>query len=251
MAQYAFGSGALWGTASGTNPTPSRFGGLQEVSIDFAASVKELFGQYQFPLTVARGTVKVTGKAKFAQMQGRLMNDLFFGGSSAVGQINVADNEADSVPASVAYTVTVSNSTTWTTDLGVRYATTGIPMTRVATSPTIGQYTVAAGVYTFAAADASAAVLISYEYTVTTTGQTLTVSNQLLGVTPQFSPVLKQQYTNPAGTSQQLTLSMTSATSSKLSLATKLEDFMEPELDFSCYCNQANVLCTMSFAEIN
>lgn len=250
MAQYAFGSGALWGTASVTNPTPSRFGGLQDVSIDFAATVKELYGQYEFPLTVARGTVKVTGKAKFAQMQGRLMNDLFFGGTSAAGQINVSDNEAWAIP-TTPYQVTVANSTTWTVDLGVRYSVTGIPLTRVASAPTLGQYSCAAGVYTFASADTGAAVLISYEFTVATTGQTITVNNQLLGVAPLFSPVLKQQYTNPAGTSQQLTLSMTAATSSKLSLATKLEDFMQPELDFSCFCNAANVLCTMSFAEVN
>lgn len=251
MAQYAFGSGALWGTVSGTNPTPSRFGGLQEASIDFTANVKELYGQYQFPLTVARGTVKVAGKAKFGQIQGRLFNDLFFNGTSAVGQILVADNESDSIPSSVAYTITVTNSTTWTVDLGVKYQSTGLPFTRVASGPTVGQYSVSAGVYTFAAADEGVAVWISYEYTQSTSGQTITVSNQLLGVAPVFQPVLKQVYTNPAGQSQQLVMSMAAATSSKLSFDTKLEDFTEPELDFSCFVNASNVLCTISVAEIN
>lgn len=251
MAQYAFGSGALWGTATATNPTPSRFGGLQECSIDFSANVKELYGQYQFPLTVARGTVKVAGKAKFGQIQGRIFNDLFFSGTSSTGQILVSDNEEGLIPASSSYVVTVANSTTWTVDLGVRYAATGIPMTRVASAPTIGQYTVAAGVYTFATADASTAVQISYEYTQSTSGQTITVSNQLLGVAPVFQPVMKQVYTNPAGVSQQFVMSMAAATSSKLSFDTKLEDFMQPELDFSCFCNSANVLGTISLAEVN
>ncbi|WP_207000742.1 hypothetical protein [Trinickia mobilis] len=250
MGQYAFGSGALWGTASVANPTPSRFGGLQDVQLDFSATVKELYGQYTFPLTVARGTVKVTGKAKFAQMQGRLLNDLFFGGTSATGQINVSDNEAGTIPGTP-YQVTVANSATWTVDLGVRYTLTGIPLTRVAAAPATGQYSVAAGVYTFAAADTGLGVLISYEYTVAATGQTITVGNPLLGVAPQFKPVLKQIYTNPAGVSQQLTLSMNAATSSKLSMATKLEDFMQPELDFACYCDASNTLCTLSLAEVN
>lgn len=250
MAQYAFGSGALWGTLGVANPTPSRFGGLQDVQMDFAATIKELYGQYTFPLTVARGTVKVTGKAKFAQLQGRLMNDLFFGGTSSAGQLLVADNEAGTI-GTTPYQVTVANSATWTVDLGVRYALTGIPLTRVAATPTTGQYTVAAGVYTFAAADTTLGVLISYEYTLVSTGQTIVVGNPLLGVAPTFKPVFKQIYTNPAGISQEMTMSMNAATSSKLSIASKLEDFTQPEMDFSCFCDASNTLMTMSLAEVN
>jgi hypothetical protein len=251
MAQYAFGSGVLWGTANGANPTPSRFGGLQDIQMDFSATIKELYGQYTFPLTVARGTMKVTGKAKFAQLQGRLMNDLFFGATSTPGQALVADNEAGTIAASTPFIVTVANSTTYTADLGVRYSLTGIPLTRVAITPTTGQYSVAAGVYTFAAADTGLAVLISYAYTLTTVGQTITVGNPLIGIAPTFKPVLKQVYTNPAGISQQMTMTMNAATSSKLSLATKLEDFMQPEMDFSCFVDASNTLMTMSLAEVN
>ena len=44
------------------------------------------------------------------------------------------------------------------------YAATGAPLTPVAGAPGSGQYSVAAGVYTFSAGDAGAAVLISYGY---------------------------------------------------------------------------------------
>lgn len=250
MAQYGFGSGALWGAPSVTTPTPSQFGGLQEVSIDFSATVKELFGTFQFPLTVARGTVKVSGKAKMGQLQGRLMNDLFFNGSSAAGQVNTINDEAGTI-GTTPYQVTVANSATWTTDLGVVYSATGVRLTRVASGPTTGQYTVAAGVYTFAAADTTKGVLIDYVYTIPTTGQSITVTNQLLGTAPVFKPVMSMNYTNPSGAAQQMCLSMNSATSSKLSLATKLEDFMMPELDFSCFCDASNTLCTLSLAETN
>lgn len=51
----------------------------------------------------------------------------------------------------------------WGSDVGVSYAT-GVALTKVTGTPAVGQYSVAAGVYTFAAADQGAAVLISYGF---------------------------------------------------------------------------------------
>ena len=51
----------------------------------------------------------------------------------------------------------------WASDAGVTYAS-GVALIKVSGSPSAGQYAVASGVYTFAAADASAAVLISYGF---------------------------------------------------------------------------------------
>jgi hypothetical protein len=52
----------------------------------------------------------------------------------------------------------------WGSDQGVVYASSGAAMAPVASAPAIGQYAVTAGVYTFAAADAGATVLIAYGY---------------------------------------------------------------------------------------
>ncbi len=51
----------------------------------------------------------------------------------------------------------------WGADAGVTYAN-GTPLTPVSSNPTMGQYSVSSGVYSFAAADANASVLISYSY---------------------------------------------------------------------------------------
>ncbi len=51
----------------------------------------------------------------------------------------------------------------WAADVGVSYAN-GSALTAVASNPAAGQYAVANGVYTFAAADAGANVLISYGF---------------------------------------------------------------------------------------
>jgi len=42
------------------NPTPVPFGALQDISLDFSWTMKELYGQYQMPLAVGRGAAKVT-----------------------------------------------------------------------------------------------------------------------------------------------------------------------------------------------
>ena len=66
------------------------------------------------------------------------------------------------VPATGPYTITVSRATQWNGDGGVTYASSGLVMSPVTGVPTIGKYSVAAGVYTFAAADARASVTINY-----------------------------------------------------------------------------------------
>jgi hypothetical protein len=60
-----------------------KFGALQDVSVDISFNLKELYGQNQFPLTIARGQGKIEGKAKFANLNGGMVNDLFFGQTNA------------------------------------------------------------------------------------------------------------------------------------------------------------------------
>lgn len=75
-------------------------------------------------------------------------------------------NEAVSIPiAPGPYTITVAKAANFVLDNGVLYAGSLLPLTAVASSPAVGQYSVsAAGVYTFNAAEAAIAVLLSYLY---------------------------------------------------------------------------------------
>lgn len=247
MSQYAFGAGSFWGIQSGNaNPTPNRFGALQSADISFDATVKELFGSYQLPLAIGRGTMKVTGKAMAGQFQGRVLSDLFFGISKSVGQTLISDNEAGTIPGTGPYTVTVANSTGWVTDLGVKYAATGLPLTRVASAPATGQYSVAAGVYTFAAADTGLGVGISYTYTPTsnTVGETVTMTNQLLGTAPSFKSVVSQVFNG-----ERVTLTLNQCVATKYTFSTKLEEFNIPEFDFSAFVDSSNTLGTICLGE--
>ena len=55
-------------------PAPVNVGYAQEFSIDATASSKMLYGQNQWPLAVARGTIKGTGKFKAARFNGHRGN---------------------------------------------------------------------------------------------------------------------------------------------------------------------------------
>jgi len=152
----AFGAGVLIGTPAGGSPL--QFGTLQDVSVDFSFSVKQLMGQFQFPVAVARGAGKISGKAKFANIDGPTLNQIFFGNALATGQKLWSYNEGATVPAASPYTATVANAGSFDENLGVAYASSGLQLTQVATSPAQGQYSVAAGVYTFNSADSGKAL---------------------------------------------------------------------------------------------
>ncbi len=242
---YSFGSGVLLGTRTDiANGTPVNFGLVHEVTIEETATIKELTGQYQRPVAIARGTIKTTGKAKVARISGLAFANLFYGVTPSVGQLATSFAEAAAVPAAAPYAVTVLNAANFVDDEGVIYAATGLPLTKVASAPSAGQYSVSSGVLTFNAADSGKAILISYTYTASGSGQKFTVTNQLLGTTPTFQAVF---YTTFQG--QAISLKLNNCTSSKLSFHTKLEDFVMPEFDFSCFADAAGNVMTWSFAE--
>lgn len=237
---FSFGSGVLIGTRTDIpNATPVNFGLVQEVTIDETATVKELYGQFQRPIAIARGTIKTTGKAKVARISGLAFASLFYGVTPTAGQVMTAFGEAATVPAANPFTITVANAATVVSDQGVVNALTGLPLIKVATAPATGQYSVAAGIYTFAAADAGKLLLVSYTYTLASGGQRFAVTNQLLGTTPTFSA---QFYTTFQG--QSLNVTYVNCTASKLGFGTKLEDFALPEFDFSIFADGAGNVAT-------
>jgi len=240
---YSFGAGVLIGTNTAANSTPQNFGTLQEMSLDFSFSVKELTGSYQFPVAIARVVGKIAGKAKAATINGAILNNIFFGQTLATGSNLVAFNEVGAITTNA---VTVANAATFLADLGVINSATGQALTKVASTPTTGQYSVVTttGVYTFAAADSAITPLISYSYTSTTLGKKITISNQLLGTTPVFSAAFTTTY---LGNSATFTLNQ--CTASKLNFATKLEDFVIPEFDFSVFADASGNIGTMSFSQ--
>jgi hypothetical protein len=241
---YVFGSGVLIGTPSGGSPI--NFGLAQEVTLNIATTTKPLFGQNNFPVAIGSGTRKMSGKAKLARISGQALGNLFFGISPGVGGVLTQFGETTSVPAVSPFTYTTTFHATFVADQGVVYAATGLPMKAVASSPSVGQYTVAAGVYTFSTADAAAAVLISYSYSVTGSGESIAVVSQPIGPSITFSANL---FATDPTTGKQFSLLLYNCVAEKLAFGTKLEDFMMPELDFQCFANAAGQVCQINFGD--
>ena len=235
--QLFFHTGALFAKSAAANSTPQSFGTLQNVSLDMSWTTKPLYGQNNFPVAIGQGNCKISGKAASANIQARLFNDIFFNGALAAGETAVAVRESGQIPASTAYTVTVTNSATFVEEWEVLNGTTGLPFTKVASAPTAGQYSVAAGVFTFAAADASTPVFISYSYTVAASGQKISLTQQLVGQAPIFSLILGGGYTASGATIPGIKLY--ACTASKLSLATKQNDFAIPNFEWDVQADVA------------
>lgn len=206
------------------NPTPVILGTMQDISVDMSVELKKLYGSKRYPIAIGQGKGEINLKAKYAEINGAILGSLFFG-KPAVAAIKGVDNDVPgAIPASSAYTVTAvpSNSGTFVADLGVFLVSTGEQMTRVASAPTAGQYSVSTdGVYTFAAADAGKAILYSLEYTATsTTGQVFNLTNEIMGSAPSFTTLLKTTFDGKS-----LVMKLNKCVSGKLNLPLKSDDF--------------------------
>ena len=261
--QNIFGAGVLVGTPltdyTGTalaNPTPVQFGVCQEISLDVSFDTKMLYGQQQFPVAVGRGKGKVSGKVKGAQVNGALFNSIMFGQSLTTGILSdVYDTVGTAFPttpftisattgAASITTINIPSSGVWAADLGVRNAQ-GVPMTRVASAPASGQYTVAAGVYVFATADAGQPAYISFQYTATSTvAKRSTITNPLLGYAPSFKADIYLPYNGKS-----LIWTLNNCIASKISLATKLDDFAIPEFGFEAFADASGNVMTYALSE--
>jgi len=252
--QFAFGTGTLFGTAlvdaygnAIANPSPVKFGELQDVQLDISRDIKPLYGQLMMPVAVGGGKMKFDWKCKFARLNGRIFNDLFFGQSLNSGTIQGVYNDTigTAIPATP-YTITptVPGTGTWTRDLGV-VDSNGVPLTRVASAPATGQYSLAAGVYTFAAADTGKVMFISYQYTATSTAAKQVVfTNQPMGFVPSFGIDLAISYNG-----KQANLRFNQNVSSKLTFDPKQDDFMVSDMDFTSFADAAGNIGYIALAE--
>ena len=246
-----FGAGRAFMTANVTNPTPVRAIVPQSQSIDFKRKVESLFGENQMAVAVGAGEMEVTGKVEYGKTNARMFSDILFGSSQSAGSYLEYDNEAATVPASSTYVITVANATNFLTDLGVVNATTGQIYTRVAagsevagTSYSVVTSGVNKGKYTFASGDASANVKISYTGSISASGATVPMTNQLQGLTGNFSAV----HVLPWGAEQDMFV-FNNCIASSSGLSAKKSGFGGTTLDYMAAVDGTNALGTATFAE--
>jgi len=260
-----FGPGILILTRTDITPgAPINVGFVQEFSIEAAATTKQLYGQKQFPIAAARGTVKLTGKFKSAVVSGYAMNAAFYGQSafSSTGS-GVAWNIGSTFTTSTtSSSVQVGSSLTFDADLGITYAASGLPLQRVSTgSEAAGKYSVtgggiqgtATGLYNFGGSDGGpggAATALKITYTsLTAAGQSLIVTNQMIGTTPTFQLDYYTNFNQP--TSKPFVVRIFQGVASKHAMMFKLEDYMIPEFDVDMFANASDQVFTAVFPEFS
>ena len=248
MPQFAFGLGQLI-VVPGTNTplvraTPVMVGTLQDVSVNIDYDLKELWGNSQFPVDVARGKAKITGKAKSGQLGSGLIASVLSGSTTGAGRKKGIYQEARTPAAN---TTTAVNGATYFEDLGVINTVTGLAMTRMPdatlqASLTAGQYTVApaTGVYNFATADANPPVLISYSYTVAGSGITTTLTNQLLGTSTNYVLELFNSFK-----SRDYGMRLNAITIPKLDFGFAQDNYGMADIDFSAFADSTGTVATI------
>ena len=263
--QFSFGSGYLYGVplqGTTSQQTPVLLGTLQDCMYDISSTIKELFGQLQFPVQVGRGPAKFTGKAKMGAFSALSWNNFFFGPGLSGGAyptntstaINTVTHEGTATTGTAIpttpfqLTAAMTGGGTFDTDLGVVYGTLGTnvnagsPLKKVPSAPATGQYSVsAAGVYTFASADnvSGFGVFLAYTFQPTTPNRWIQAINNNdfpMGQAPTFQIVHYVPY-GTGGTDA--TFKIYSAISSKLAFGFKNTDFTIPEIDFTMFANAA------------
>jgi len=111
IADVIFNPLASVGNPAG-NPTPIKLATLQDLQVEFSATIKDLRGQAQFPDDTAISDKKITWKSGTGRFDIDAFNNVFFGESIATGGLKINSSEAHSVPAVTPFTVTVTSSAT-------------------------------------------------------------------------------------------------------------------------------------------
>lgn len=254
---HTFGAGVLFATplqkADGTAitvPSPVQFGILQDVTIEDSFENKELYGANQYPVDIGRGKGKVLIKAKFANINAALFNAVYFGQTLTAGYEAIYnDLTGTAVPTGAGATsvhIVPPSTGVFADDLGVIDAN-GVPMTRVSSSPTGGQYSLAGATYSFSDIDVGKTVYINYSYTnssLPATAQKMTVTNVIMGSAPIFSAQFMASKNGKT-----IWRKFPNCIATKLSSDYKNDDFTIPDFEAGAFADSSNVIQYYSVSE--
>jgi hypothetical protein len=223
--------GTIWTIPSvSTSNTAIPLSIAKSATIDVKQERKPLRGQNMDPIDMLAGAREITLKLANNDFRASTFQLAFQGSTLTPNATKLASIAEPFTVPTTPFQVTVSNSATWSEDGGVLDLTAGKWLTRVASAPATGQFSAAAGVYTFAGADVAHNTVITYSYTSTLAGsQTLTQNQQVVQASTGY---LVRIYNNWVinGTTRPLGLEFPSVHFSDLSFALKNDDWTEQSL---------------------
>ena len=231
-----FGTGLLSLVPAGGGD-PITVGILQDISFENSQATKGLYGEMAYAVDLGKGEAKVSGKIKTGALNFTLISAIVGGAAITTGSVVGVAGEAATID-QAAFTYTCA-TVTGIVDLGVFDATAQIWLAPVATTPTTGQYEMAAGVYTFASADKAHTMKLYYTHT-SATGKTLKVSNFQMGDDTAFQlEMFNKRRKDRFG------LRVYNAILTKYSLGFKNNDFAISDIDYEAFAGADGVVYDM------
>ena len=247
--QYWFDEGDLYliptsvhAGAEPVDPTPVKMVSFRECALNFETEFNYPTTGLTYKVDAYVASVTARARARFANIDGRVLGQIVLGHNATTGARLLEPAARLSIPADPVegkYLITVvpPSSGTWTEDLGVCLAD-GTPLVRVTAGegePGAGEYTVAAGVYEFNAAQAAAAVRLSYLYSVAS-GLTVTLDNVYQASAPRFRAVLSGSYNG-----KRTTLVLENCISRQLAFPIQFERFVIMDFEFEALAGSGNL----------
>ncbi len=247
-AQFWFDSGTLWARplidgrrAPQADLTPIRLGNLKGIELNVEMELNPARTPHQFKVNMAAGEKEIRGTASLGAFSSRAINQLYFGEQAGVGARLIKNDDRADIPGTpFQITPTVPSSGTWESDLGACFTTDGTALTRVASSPAAGEYSVAAGVYTFNSADTTKEVSISYIYDISG-GEKISVVNQFKDLAASFEIILQGRYND-----RQVTWILNKCVADAFSLPSTTEAFLVTDFEFEAIADLNGNVGTIS-----
>ena len=209
-------------------PTPMELGIIQDCSFEASRDIKELMGQFAYPVAIGKGQGKCSGSLTLARFNPQLFR-LALGGTVSAGAKTIKQEKLV-VPADP-FEITPVSVVEPDGDFGVMlFGATeneNIQMEFVDTPTNSGEYNFDGTVYKFSAADAGKSIGISYQ-TEVVDGTTITVANELMGQVESFRLIFVLQYDGI-----ETGYEFPNAMSGKFSIPFKRDDFNGVQLDYS------------------
>lgn len=236
-------------------PQPVRFGSLKGVTLNIDNELIYPSSTKRHHINVANGMRTVKGTARMAVIDSQVWHQFVFGieGHRTQGPGDTPPNDgsehvnketATLAPGpGLTFTVTPPNAGTFVQDLGVFDSDTGLQLVKLASPSAAGFYSVAAGVYTFNAADGAAGRKIEIRYLYSTlTGYNLNVVNEQKGLAPTFVVILEGSYNG-----RKQTIIMKRCASSAISLPLTLENFAIQDFEFEALADNTETVLSVNY----
>ena len=271
---FGFGAGRARLITNGATGAPTgqavELGVVGSASVDLKVDLKELRGAYRYPIAVADGKGTASGTVSFMQFWPQTLASIL-GGTLAIGTTATVPtaviDEQGTIPAVTTFTVTLAQAASMVVGSEIVSVvvngsptfynrSSSAPVSALTAGVTQGTYSIAAGVMTFATADAGLLIKTSYLYY-----NAVVHSGSTPGFADNSSVALKQIGMNTASTfqltligigkniynnaTQQFILQLNACLAPSLKINYKLDDFTDLALDFWAFVDATGTLGNM------